>query len=168
DLTEIKKYNGNLRPLNFVAVKNDLRKKGLLPLSSSFLKASGKFASALYKEEIERALKTKGFDGFHLLELQDFPGQGTALVGLLNAFWQSKGLVTAKEFHQYCSELTPLIRFPKAVYTNNETFIAEAELANFYKPINAEVVWKIRDEMNTVLETGSFGKKEYAIGNCLA
>ena len=168
DLTEIKKYNGNLRPLNFVAVKNDLRKKGLLPLSSSFLKASGKFASDLYKEEIERALKTKGFDGFHLLELQDFPGQGTALVGLLNAFWQSKGLVTAKEFHQYCSELTPLIRFPKAVYTNNETFIAEAELANFYKPINAEVVWKIRDEMNTVLETGSFGKKEYAIGNCLA
>ena len=167
DLTEIEKYKGNLQPLNFVAVKNDLRKKRLLLLSSSFLQASGKFASLLYKEEIERALKTKGFDGFQLLQLQDFPGQGTALVGLLNAFWQSKGLVTAKEFHHYCSELIPLIRYPNAVYTNNETFIAEAELANFYKPLNAEVVWEIRDENNTILKSGSFAKKNYPIGNCL-
>lgn len=167
DLTEIEKYTGNLSPLNFIAVKNDLRKKGLLQLSPSFLQASGRFASLLYKEEIERALKTKDFDGFQLLQLQDFPGQGTALVGLLNAFWQSKGFVTAKEFRQYNSELTPLIRHPKAIYTNDETFVADVELANFYKPLNAEMVWKIRDEMNTVLATGSFGKKDYAIGNCL-
>ena len=167
DLTEIEKYTGNLLPLNFIAVRNDLRKKGLLPLSPSFLQASGRFATLLYKEEIERALKTKGFDGFHLLQLQDFPGQGTALVGLLNAFWQSKGLMTAKEFHQYNSELTPLIRYPKSVYTSDEIFVAEVELANFYKPLNAEVVWKIRDENKTVLSTGSFGKKDFAVGNCL-
>lgn len=168
DLTEIEKYNGNLLPLNFIAIKNDLRKKGLLQLSPSFLQASGKFASLLYKEEIERALKTKGFDGFQLLQLQDFPGQGTALVGLLNAFWQTKGVVTAKEFHQYNSELTPLIRFPKAVYTNDEIFTADAELANFYKPLNGtEVIWKIRDENKIVLEVGSFGKKDYAVGSCL-
>jgi len=168
DLTEIEKYKGNLLPLNFVAVKNDLRKKGLLQMAPSFLQASGKLASLLYKEEVERALKTKGFDGFHLLELQDFPGQGTALVGLLNAFWQSKGIVTADEFHQYCSEVTPLIRFPKAVYPNNETFIAEVELANFSKPLHAAVVWKIMDENKTMLGTGIFSKKEYALGNCLA
>ena len=168
DLTEIKKYTGNLLPLNFIAVRNDLRKKGLLSLSPSFLQASGKFACLLYKEEIERALKTKGFDGFHLLQLQDFPGQGTALVGLLNAFWQTKGLVTAREFHQYNSELTPLLRYPKAVYTNDEIFVAEVELANFYKPLHAtEVVWKIHDENKTVSSTGSFGKKDFAIGNCL-
>jgi hypothetical protein len=168
DLTEIEKYDGNLLPLNFIAVRNDLRKKGLLQLSSSFLRASGKFASLLYKEEIERALKTKGFDGFQLLQLQDFPGQGTALVGLLNAFWQSKGVVTAKEFHQYNSELTPLIRFPKAVYTNDEIFTANVELANFYKPLyGTELVWSIRDENKIVLETGSFGKKDYSVGSCL-
>ncbi|WP_276500989.1 sugar-binding domain-containing protein [Terrimonas pollutisoli] len=167
DLTEIEKYSGNLLPLNFIAVRNDLRKKGLLHLSPSFVQASGRFASLLYKEEIERALKTKGFDGFHLLQLQDFPGQGTALVGLLNAFWKTKGFITAKEFRQYNSELTPLIRYPKTVYTNNEIFVAEVELANFYKPLDAEVVWKIRDENKTVLRTGSFGKKEYVIGNCL-
>lgn len=168
DLTEIEKYKGNLLPLNFVAVKNDLRKKGLLQMAPSFMQASGKFASLLYKEEVERALKTKGFDGFHLLELQDFPGQGTALVGLLNAFWQSKGIVTAGEFHQYCSEVTPLIRFPKAVYSNNEAFIAEVELANFYKPLHAAVIWKIMDENKTMLGAGIFSKKEYALGNCLA
>ncbi len=137
-------------------------------MSPSFLQASGKFATLLYKEEIERALKTKSFDGIHLLQLQDFPGQGTALVGLLNAFWQSKGLVTAKEFRQYNSELTPLIRYPKAVYTNDESFIASAELANFYKPLrNAELIWKIKDAKNNVLETGSFEKSDYSIGNCL-
>jgi hypothetical protein len=168
DLSEIEKYNGNLLPLNFIAVKNDLRTKGLLQMAPSFLRASGKFASLLYKEEIERALKTKGFDGFHLLELQDFPGQGTALVGLLNAFWQSKGVVTANEFHQYNSEIAPLIRYPKAVYTNRETFVAGVELANFYKPLNAEVVWKISDENKTMLGAGLFGKKEYATGNCLS
>ena len=139
----------------------------MLQLAPSFLQASGKFATLLYKEEIERALKTKGFDGFHLLQLQDFPGQGTALVGLLNAFWQTKGFVTAKEFRQYNSELTPLIRYPKAVYTNDEMFIAEIELANFYKPLHAELVWKIRDENKTVLGSGSLGKKDYVIGNCL-
>jgi hypothetical protein len=168
DLSEIEKYSGNLLPLNFIAVKNDLRTKGLLQMAPSFLRASGKFASLLYKEEIERALKTKGFDGFHLLQLQDFPGQGTALVGLLNAFWQSKNVVTANEFRQYNSEVTPLIRFPKAVYTNNENFAAEVELANFYKPLNAEIAWRIYDETNKVWGTGSFKKKEYAIGNCLA
>lgn len=167
DLKEIEKYTGNLLPLNFIAVKNDLQKKGLLPMAPSFLQASGLFASLLYKEEVERALKTKGFDGYHLLQLQDFPGQGTALVGLLNAFWQSKGIVTANEFHEYNSEVTPLIRFPKAVYRNNEIFTADVELVNFYKPLNTEIGWKIHDETNTILGAGSFGKKEYVIGNCL-
>jgi hypothetical protein len=167
DISEIGKYNGNLLPLNFVAVKNDLQKKKLLPLAPSLLQASGKLASLLYKEEIERALKTKGFDGFHLLELQDFPGQGTALVGLLNAFWQSKGIVTNREFHQYCSEVVPLIRYPKAIYTNDETFSAQAELANFYKPMHAIVNWKIYDDQNKVLASGDFKQKNYAVGNCM-
>jgi hypothetical protein len=167
DIHEIEKYTGNLLPLNFIAIRNDLRKKGLLLMAPSFLNASGKFAALLYKEEIERALKTKGFDGFHLLQLQDFPGQGTALVGLLNAFWQSKGLITPKEFRQFNSECTPLIRYPKAVYTNDEIFTAGVELANFYKPLNTEVIWTIRDENKMVLGTGSFGKKDYVIGNFL-
>lgn len=165
DLKEISDYTGNLAPLNFIAVENDLRKKGMLPLAPRFLQASGKFASILYKEEIERTLRTKGLDGFHLLQLQDFPGQGTALVGMLNAFWKSKGFLTAAEFRQYCSEVTPLLRFPKAVYRNDETFVAEVELANFYRPMHAALNWEIRDDKKNLIGAGSFATRDYGIDN---
>ena len=168
DLSEIAKYTGNLVPNNFIAIRNDLAKKGLLHKAPEFLYASGKLATILYKEEIERALKTKGFDGFQLLQLQDFPGQGTALVGVLNAFWQPKGFVSAKEFKSFNNALTPLIRFPKAIYLNNEIFTAQAELANFYQPLKqASVEWSIRNEKGLVLAKGVFEKQDYPVGNGL-
>ena len=131
DLSEIAKYTGTLLPLNFMAVRNDLEKKGRLDKASAYLQASGKLAAILYKEEVERALKTPGISGFQLLDLHDFHGQGTALVGLLNAFWESKGIITGQEFREFCSPVVPLLRFPKAVYTNDETFEAEIELCNY-------------------------------------
>ena len=168
DLSEIPSYTGNLVPNNFIAIRNDLEKKGRLSLAPDFLRASGKLATLLYKEEIERALKTKTFDGFQLLQLQDFPGQGTALVGVLNAFWQSKGFVTAEQFRHFNNALTPLIRFPKAIYTSNEHFIASVELANFLRPLQkASVYWKISTEKGKVLRTGTFRKADYPVGNGL-
>lgn len=166
DMSEIEKYTGVLKPLNFIAVKNDLKKKGLLDLAPDFTYASGKLAALLYKEEIERALKTPSFDGFQLLQLQDFPGQGTALVGLLNAFWESKGVISAEEFSQFNSELVPLIRFEKAVYENEETFEASIEIANFYKELeNQTVDWVITGEANTELNKGTLTDVNLAIGN---
>jgi hypothetical protein len=168
DISEIGEYSGNLQAKNFMAVKADLEKKGLLFLAPAYLKATGKFAAILYKEEIERALRTKGFDGFHLLQLQDFPGQGTALVGLLNAFWKSKGAITPEDFRQFCSEVVPLIRFPKAVYSNTETFQADVELANFFHPFNkARILWNIRDKQGVRLAEGEFAGNEFPIGNAL-
>ena len=145
DLSEIPKYTGILKPLNFIGVKKDLEKKGLLDQASNYLKASGALAKILYKEEIERALKTDGISGFQLLDLHDYPGQGTALVGLLNAFWDSKGIVTGKEFREFCSPVVPLLRFPKAVYTNNETFEAEVEICNYgaQKLENKSIKWSL-------------------------
>jgi hypothetical protein len=168
DLSEISRYTGNLVPDNFIAIRNDLEKKGRLSLAPAYLRASGKLATLLYKEEIERALKTKAFDGFQLLQLQDFPGQGTALVGVLNAFWQPKGFVTAGQFHRFNSELTPLIRFPKAIYTNQEHFTASVELANFFHPLQmAAVYWKISTEKGQTLHTGVFPQKNYPVDNGL-
>lgn len=168
DLSETGKYTGNLVPANFIAIRNDLAKKGLLSKAPEFLYASGKLATLLYKEEIERAMKTKGFDGFQLLQLQDFPGQGTALVGVLNAFWQPKGFVSAAAFKSFNNALTPLIRYPKAVYLNTETFTAEAELANFYQPLKqAAVEWTIRNEKGVLLSKGVFEKRDYPVGNGL-
>lgn len=152
DLTEIPKYTGTLIPLNFMAVKQDLERKGLIGKAPHYLQASGKLAAILYKEEIERALKTSGVSGFQLLDLHDFPGQGTALVGLLNAFWESKGIIEGSEFREFCAPVVPLLRFPQAVYTNNEFFVAQIELSNYgaAELKNKTLVWEVKNDEKSV------------------
>jgi hypothetical protein len=167
NLQEIKKYTGVLDPLNFKAIRNDLERKGLLSLAPSYTLASGKFSADLYKEEIERALKTRGASGFELLDLHDFPGQGTALVGILDAFWDSKGLVTPEEHRMYCSEVVPLLRFQKAVYTSSERFEATAEAANFSgtEIKNGVPVWTVTDQKGKKYFSGRLNPRSIPIGN---
>ncbi len=93
--------------------------------------ASGKLQTLCYKEDIESALRTPGMGGFELLGLTDFPGQGTALVGVLDAFWDDKGYVTAAEFSRFCNAVVPLARLDKRVFTTDEPLTAELEVANF-------------------------------------
>lgn len=148
NMREIDKYTGILAPLNFMYIREDLRRKGLLGKAGDYLKASGRLAVQLYKEEIERAMKTPKFDGFQLLGLQDFPGQSTALVGLLDAFWDSKGLATPEYFRQFCAPVVPLARFGKATWSSGETFKAQIEVANYGKE-NLEgktLSWSLADE----------------------
>ena len=80
--------------------------------------ASGKFAAICYREDIEMALRTPEFGGFQMLDLQDFPGQGTALVGLLDAFMESKGIIEPFEFSQFCNRVVPLALFDKYCWNN--------------------------------------------------
>jgi hypothetical protein len=166
DMSEIPKYTGVLKPLNFIAIKEELERKNLIDLADDFTYASGKLAAILYKEEIERALKTPSFDGFQLLQLQDFPGQGTALVGLLNAFWGSKGVISAEEFREFNSELVPLIRYSKAVYENGEKFEASIEVANFYKPLeNQKIHWSVTDDTGAMIAQNDISGFDLTIGN---
>ena len=83
-MKEIARYTGVLDPLNFKAVKKDLEKKGLFEKAGQYLEASGKLAVKLYKEEIERAMKTPQFSGFQLLGLwcksRHFPMDGRQLL----------------------------------------------------------------------------------------
>ena len=166
DMKEIEKYTGVLKPLNFIAIKKDLEKKGLLPLAETFLQSSGKLAALLYKEEIERALKTEGISGFQLLDLHDFPGQGTALVGLLNAFWENKGAISARDFRGFSAPVVPLLRFPRAIYRNNESFVAKVEISNYSltKLSNQHLVWKITNESGTTLRQGKMKLHEVSLG----
>lgn len=153
NLKEIDKYTGVLEPLNFKAVRNDLQQKGLIDLANDYLMASGNLAKLLYKEEIERALKTVGISGFQLLDLHDFPGQGTALVGLLDAFWDSKGIVDSTEFRTFCSELVPLIWMEKAVYKNSESILVEFGVANHFKTMkNQKVELELFDNEGNVVQ----------------
>lgn len=162
DMKEIEKYTGILIPTNFKAVENDLKIKGLSgDRTEKYTVATGKFATLLYKEEIERALKTDGLSGFQLLDLHDFPGQGTALVGVLNAFWESKGFTGGEQWRMFCNPVVPLLWFDKAVYTTAENFSAEYGFANYYEDFsNITVRWNIRREDGTsVLEDSMFFKK---------
>jgi hypothetical protein len=167
NLEEIPKYTGVLEPVNFKTIRKDLERKGMLNLAPQFTLASGKFSANLYKEEIERAMKTKGLSGFQLLDLHDFPGQGTALVGILDAFWDSKGLVNPEEHRQYTAPVVPLIRFAKAGYTNAEVFEAAAEVANFSNKElqNLKPTWTVKNDLGVTLFKGRLPVQNIPLGN---
>jgi hypothetical protein len=156
DLDEIRKYTGVLRAKNFELIRDDLAKKGMLDQARLFLEATGKHAILLYKDEIETISRTRGYAGFSLLDLHDYPGQGTALIGLLDPFWNSKGLIQPVEHRGYAGSIVPLLRFKKRTFRNNEAFEASAELANF-GPVDlhsAEVSWSITDQSGAVIASG--------------
>lgn len=167
DVDEITKYSGVLRPVNFEAIRNDLKSKGMLKDARNFVLGSGKLALSLYKEEIEASLRTKGLGGFQLLDLHDFPGQSTATVGILNSFWESKGIAKPKEFRKFCAPVVLLLRMPKRIYRNNECFTAEVEIANFGEEVlkNKIVEWCIQDKHNNIISTGKFSAVDIEISN---
>lgn len=164
----MQKYTGVYKARNFEIFQESLKENGLIQLADRFLYASGKLQTLCYKADIEAALHTPDFGGFQLLGLNDFPGQGTALVGALDVFWEEKGYVTAKEYSRFCNSLVPLARIPKLVLENSETFIATVEVANFYRPITQpKAEWTIRDASGRKLGQGSFDVARLDIGNCL-
>lgn len=164
----MQKYTGVYKARNFEIFQESLKENGLIQLADSFLYASGKLQTLCYKADIEAALRTPNFGGFQLLGLNDFPGQGTALVGTLDVFWEEKGYVTAKEYSRFCNSLVPLARIPKLVLENNETFTATVEAANFYRPLTQpKAEWTICDASGRKLGQGSFDVARLDIGNCL-
>jgi hypothetical protein len=156
DFREMKKYTGVMAVKNFELIRDDLEQKHLLDLEPKFVDASGRFAVRLYKEEIEVLLRTPGYAGFSLLDLHDYPTQGTALIGPLDPFWDSKGFVTPAAFHRFCGPTVPLLRMPKRTYTVDEPFAATADLAH-YGPAdiaNAQPVWTIKDAHGRTVASG--------------
>lgn len=131
DLDEASQYEGALKAKNIQVFRDKLRQAGMLHLADDFLTASGKFHTLLYKQEIEAALRTPGYAGFQLLDLHDFPGQGTAPVGVLNALWNSKGYVRAEDYRRFCNDVVPLARMKKRIFTNDEYFSAAVDVANY-------------------------------------
>ncbi|MBS0030514.1 beta-galactosidase [Chitinophaga sp. 2R12] len=164
---EIKKYDGILKPKNFDIFRDKLQENGLMLLADSFFMASGKLQVLCYKADIEAALRTPGFGGFQLLGLSDFPGQGTALVGVLDPFWEPKPYITGAGFSQFCAPIVVLARLPKMIYTNDEELVVPLEIANFSNaPIkDALITWDIESENGAPLFSGSFKKETIEIGN---
>lgn len=128
---EMRKYTGYLKPRNFEIFRDRLKAHGMLDQAPDFLFASGKLQTLCYKEDIESALRTPGMGGFQLLDLHDFPGQGTALVGVLDPFWDSKGYVAPGEFQRFCAATVPLARLTRRVFTVADAFEADVEVAHY-------------------------------------
>ena len=158
DFGEIADYDGVLKPKNFEIFRDRLEESGIAQLADSFLYASGRLQVLCYKADIEAALRTPGFAGFQLLDLHDFPGQGTALVGVLNPFWEEKGYVTAEEFKRFCNETVPLLRLSKMIFLNNEEVKAKAELFHYgIAPLeNAPASWRITSQEGGTVAEGQF------------
>lgn len=167
DFKEISRYTGPLKPTNFEIFRETLEANNMGDQAEDFLIASGKLQVLCYKADIEAALRTPGFGGFEMLQLHDFPGQGTALVGILNPFFESKGYVTPEEFRMFCSETVPLARMKKLVFTGGETFEARVEVAHFgAQPIkNAKILCRIFNSKGTVLNEEMMTMDKIVIGN---
>ncbi len=103
DFSEMSRYTGPVKPRNFAAFAGRLKEKGLYGRHQAYFHAAGKLAVDCYRREIETAMRSGELTGFQLLDLQDFPGQGTALVGVLNALMESKGLITPEEWRCFCA-----------------------------------------------------------------
>ncbi len=157
---EIKKYTGVLKPWNLEIFKRRLEAAGMGDQANDFFKASGALSALCYRADIEMALRTPGFGGFQLLDLQDFPGQGTALVGLLDAFMDSKGLITPEEFSHFCNRVVPLLIMEKYCWMNDELFKAEIEVANYSNTDleNQEITWQLKNAGGEIFAHGSENK----------
>ncbi|MDR2841268.1 MAG: beta-glucuronidase [Paludibacter sp.] len=168
DFSEITKYTGVMRARNFELFREDLKDRNMGDLAAQFLQASGKLQALCYKHEIEKTLRTPGYAGFQMLALNDYSGQGTALVGLLNVFFEEKGYITAEQFRRFCAPTVLLARMKKFVFKNNETLTATIEVSHFgEKALKDQLTkWVIKDKFGSIVKQGNILPKNIEIGNC--
>ena len=166
DFRELPQYTGVQKPWNLETFRRRLQAAGMLDQANDFMAASGALAVQCYREDIEAALRTPGFGGFQLLDLQDYPGQGTALVGILNAFMESKGLITPEAWRQFCGPVVPLARMSSYTWTNGQSFAAKIEVAQ-YGPVdlkNRSLTWKLVNARNRTVAKGGLLPQDYGTG----
>jgi len=166
DYDVMKKFTGYLQPGNYDIFKYLAEQNGVLAEDKDFARASGRFQLACYKEEIEANLRTPGLAGFQLLDLHDYLGQGTALIGVLDAFWESKGYAGPDEFKHFCSQVVPLARLTKRVFTTADTFEVPVEIANFSAGPLTHVTpqWVILDGSGRSFASGDFPVQTIPLG----
>jgi hypothetical protein len=167
DFSEIAKYTGILKPSNFEIFRETLTENKMGDQAHDFLMASGKLQALCYKADIEAALRTPGFGGFEMLQLHDFPGQGTALVGILNPFFESKGYITPDEFRMFCNETVPLALMSKLVYKTGEVFQPMVELAHYGAKTmkNIDIDCRVTDEAGRALRQETMKMAEVKPGS---
>lgn len=135
DFEELESFHGISDPVNLKLIKKRVEERGLLPTWEKYVEATGELSRLAYREEIEAAMRTRELSGISLLGLQDFPGQGTALVGMMNSHLEPKPYDFARpeRFREFFQECRILVKPPHYTYEAGERLIAEVEAANFGK-----------------------------------
>ena len=166
DFAEIEKYTGHLKAKNFEIFRDFLEANHMGDQAREFLMASGKLQTLCYKEEIESALRTPGFGGFQLLDLHDFPGQGTALVGVVDPFWDSKPYVSPEGFRRFSGATVPLARLEKRYWRVSEQLTAVLDIAHFGAAdlVDAVVYWRLEDGAGTAVQSGELAPQTIVAG----
>ncbi|MEI7732816.1 MAG: sugar-binding domain-containing protein [Verrucomicrobiota bacterium] len=166
EITKYPRLHGVLRAWNLDVFRERLRAKKMLDQADDFFRASGALSVLCYRADIEAALRTRGFGGFQLLDLQDFPGQGTALVGILDSFMDSKGFIEPKAWREFCGPTVPLAIMERFTWSGGETFTAGLKVAH-YGPktlTKANVQWRLLEENGQVMGMGETPLAELAPG----
>jgi hypothetical protein len=167
DWRELAKYTGVLKPRNYEKFRELARAAGVEAQSAEFQKASGNINRLNYKLDIEALMRTPQSAGYNLLDMHDYSGQGEALVGWLDAFYESKGFLTAEEFSHYGSATVPLARLPKFVFTEGETLAVKAELAHYgAAPLPAaELQWTLKNDAKQIVASGKLAPVAVPVGS---
>ena len=167
DYDIIKKFTGFLRPGNYEIFRDSARANGVLERNHDFVRASGRLQLACYKEEIEATLRSRGIAGFQLLDVHDYMGQGTALVGMLDPFWEEKGYATAADFRKFCAPTVLLARLPSRVFTPANRFQVPVSASHYgAAPITGSTVkWRIVDAAGKEMLGGSLKSGNLPLGH---
>lgn len=154
DFDEIKEYTGPVRHEAYVSYKNRLEEAGMLHHWKDFFRASGALAVDCYRRDIETAMRSSMMSGFQLLDIQDFPGQGVATVGILNAHMRSKGLVTPEEWRNFCGETVVLAELDGFVYSAAQDISCGLVISSTEADFSADGIdWELTCE-GKILESG--------------
>jgi len=166
DWKEITKYTGVLQAKNLEVLRSIAEEHKTLEQADDFRKVSGALNQLMYKDEIESFLRTPSCAGFDLLSMQDYQGQGEALVGWLDVFFDSKNIITPERFRNYCDTTVPLLRVVKRVWKSSEAFTARIQLAHYGRADITDVVyWKIKDDQSNVIGGGTLDRRTFQMGS---
>lgn len=168
DYSQIEKYTGVLHPYNLEIFRDRLKENHLSSQAKTFHQATGHFSIECYKADMEYAFRTPGFGGFQLLDLQDYPGQGSALVGILDAFMDSKGIVAPETFYGFCAPLVPLALMKDHCWLNTQPLHIDVALSNYvegdwnepvrWSLVSDNGVWKRDGVLMASIPQGKVGK----------
>lgn len=162
--SEIKKYKGTLKAMNFEEFAANAPKI-VYDMNDQFVAASGALNQIMYKYEIESFLRTPSCAGIQLLSMQDYQGQGEALIGWLDVFYDSKGITTPESFRGHHDTTVLLLRLPKFTYANSEKISAKLQLAHWgTAPLTDAIEWKITDPQSRIIAQGSVDERRYDCG----